>query len=69
MLANTGGMVRNSSSQVFLQELFLELGPVNIHNLLPHSRLGLEARVGIKRGSFTIPGLIPYFKAYFSLVL
>ena len=38
-----------------LLELLLELGPVNFSKPLPHSRLGLEARVGIGR-------LMPVFR-------
>src|SRR5208282_5790171 len=33
---------------LFLLELLLELRPVNFHKSLPHTRFGLEARVGIE---------------------
>src|SRR5208283_3700789 len=36
---------------LFLLELLLELRPVNFHKSLPHTRFGLEARVGIDRVS------------------
>src|SRR5208283_3297900 len=44
---------------LFLLELLLELRPVNFHKSLPHTRFGLEARVGIERGfvKFTTPEL------------
>jgi thiol-disulfide isomerase/thioredoxin len=52
-LADTGrmlaGLCEHCDRLAILLELLLEVTPVNIHKPLPHSRLGLEARVGIGR--------------------
>jgi hypothetical protein len=51
ILANSDSIVANTKVIAILLELLLEFGPVNFSKPLPHSRLGLEARVGIAQRS------------------